>query len=158
MTSQLNLNALRVFVQVAESGSFTAAAQVLDLPTSNVSRYVAQLERQIGQRLLERSSRQLRLTSVGQGLFDTVQPWWGALKQAEQDLLDAQAARIDADATLQVAYYSLLQAMGLLTVENLKLGIPTYDPAAYYNAVKDAPYTSTQGKSLDRVLRAIGQN
>ncbi len=77
---------------------------------------------------------------------------------AEQDLLDAQAARIDADATLQVAYYSLLQAMGLLTVENLKLGIPTYDPAAYYNAVKDAPYTSTQGKSLDRVLRAIGQN
>lgn len=88
MTSQLNLNALRVFVQVAESGSFTAAAQALDLPTSNVSRYVAQLERQIGQRLLERSSRQLRLTSVGQGLFDTVQPWWGALKQAEQDLLD----------------------------------------------------------------------
>ncbi|WP_368928295.1 LysR family transcriptional regulator [Alcaligenes faecalis] len=88
MTSQLNLNALRVFVQVAESGSFTAAAQALDLPTSNVSRFVAQLERQIGQRLLERSSRQLRLTSVGQGLFDTVQPWWGALKQAEQDLLD----------------------------------------------------------------------
>ncbi|CAM5414061.1 LysR family transcriptional regulator [Alcaligenes faecalis] len=88
MTPQLNLNALRVFIQVVESGSFTAAAQVLDLPTSNVSRYVAQLERQIGQRLLERSSRQLRLTSVGQGLFDTVQPWWGALKQAEQDLLD----------------------------------------------------------------------
>ncbi|HBJ69469.1 MAG TPA: LysR family transcriptional regulator, partial [Alcaligenes faecalis] len=78
MAPQLNLNALRVFIQVAESGSFTAAAQVLDLPTSNVSRYVAQLERQIGQRLLERSSRQLRLTSVGQGLFDTVQPWWGA--------------------------------------------------------------------------------
>ncbi|AWG34509.1 MAG: LysR family transcriptional regulator [Alcaligenes faecalis] len=88
MSSQLNLNALRVFVQVAESGSFTAAAQALDLPTSNVSRYVAQLERQIGQRLLERSSRQLRLTSVGQGLFDTLQPWWGALRQAEQDLLD----------------------------------------------------------------------
>ncbi len=88
MIPQLNLNALRVFVQVAESGSFTAAAQALGLPTSNVSRYVAQLERQVGQRLLERSSRQLRLTSVGQGLFDTVQPWWGALLQAEQDLLD----------------------------------------------------------------------
>lgn len=88
MSSQLNLNALRVFVQVAESGSFTAAAQVLDVPTSNVSRYVAQLERQVGQRLLERSSRQLRLSSVGQGLFDTVQPWWEALKQAERDLLD----------------------------------------------------------------------
>ena len=77
---------------------------------------------------------------------------------AEQDLLDARASRIDAEAQLQVAYYQLLSAMGLLTVEDLKLGIPTYDPAAYYNAVRNAPYTSTQGKSLDRVLQAIGKN
>ncbi|MEX1663598.1 TolC family outer membrane protein [uncultured Thioclava sp.] len=78
---------------------------------------------------------------------------------AEQDLLDAQAGRINAAATLQVAYYQLLSAMGLLTVENLKLGIPTYDPAAYYNAVHNAPITlSPQGKRLDRVLQAIGQN
>lgn len=76
---------------------------------------------------------------------------------AEQELLDARAARISADADLSVALYSLLSAMGQLTVENLKLGIPTYDPAAYYNAVKDAPYTSVQGTSLDRVLRAIGE-
>ncbi len=76
---------------------------------------------------------------------------------AEQDLLDAKASRITAEASLQVAYYQLLSAMGLLTVENLKLGIPTYDPAAYYNAVQNAPL-SDQGKALDRVLRAIGKN
>lgn len=76
---------------------------------------------------------------------------------AEQDLLDARAARIDSQAQLQVAYYQLLSNMGLLTVENLKLGIPTYDPAAYYNAVQNAPLTSVQGDSLDRVLRAIGK-
>lgn len=77
---------------------------------------------------------------------------------AEQSLLDAQASRISAEANLQVAIYSLLASMGLLTVEHLNLGIPTYDPAAYYNAVKSAPATSVQGKSLDRVLRAIGKN
>lgn len=77
---------------------------------------------------------------------------------AEQTLLDARASRIDAEAKLQVAYYQLLSAMGLLTVADLKLGIPTYDPAAYYNAVKNAPYTSTRGKSLDRVMQAIGKN
>lgn len=78
---------------------------------------------------------------------------------AEQDLLDAQAGRIDAAATLQVAYYQLLSAMGLLTVDNLKLGIPTYDPAAYYNSVRNAPLTlSPQGKRLDRVLKAMGEN
>lgn len=77
---------------------------------------------------------------------------------AEQDLLDAQASRIEAEANQQVAIYSLLASMGLLTVDHLQLGIPTYDPAAYYNAVKNAPATSVQGKSLDRVLKAIGKN
>ena len=76
---------------------------------------------------------------------------------AEQSLLEARANKITAEANLQLAHYQLLSAMGLLTVENLKLGIPTYDPSAYYNAVQDAPYTSRQGKSLDRVLRAIGK-
>ncbi|MCB2117522.1 MAG: TolC family outer membrane protein [Rhodobacteraceae bacterium] len=77
---------------------------------------------------------------------------------AEQELLDARAARITAVADLQVANYSLLSAMGLLTAEHLNLGIPTYDAEAYYNAVKKAPSTSLQGKSLDRVLQAIGKN
>lgn len=77
---------------------------------------------------------------------------------AEQDLLDAQAGRIDAAATLQVAYYQLLSAIGQLTVKDLKLGIPTYDPAGYYNSVRNAPLTlSPQGKRLDRVLQAIGK-
>lgn len=76
----------------------------------------------------------------------------------EQELLDARAARITAAADLQVANYSLLSAMGLLTADHLNLGIPTYDPEAYYNAVRKAPTTSLQGKSLDRVLQAIGKN
>ena len=77
---------------------------------------------------------------------------------AEQSLLEARANKITAEANLQLAHYQLLSAMGLLTVENLKLGIATYDPSAYYNAVRDAPFTSRQGESLDRVLRAIGKD
>lgn len=77
---------------------------------------------------------------------------------AEQSLLAARADKISAEANLQLAHYQLLAAMGLLTVEHLKLGIPTYDPSAYYNAVREAPYTSRQGESLDRVLRAIGKD
>ncbi|MFC3629951.1 TolC family outer membrane protein [Paracoccus angustae] len=77
---------------------------------------------------------------------------------AEQSLLEARADKITAEANLQLAHYQLLAAMGRLTVEHLNLGIPTYDPSQYYNAVRDAPYTSKQGESLDRVLRAIGRN
>ncbi|WP_299906596.1 TolC family outer membrane protein [uncultured Paracoccus sp.] len=76
---------------------------------------------------------------------------------AEQSLLEARTDKITAEANLQLAHYQLLAAMGLLTVENLKLGIPTYDPSEYYSAVRDAPYTSRQGENLDRVLRAIGR-
>ena len=76
---------------------------------------------------------------------------------AERELLSAKSDRTTAEANLQVAFYSLLASMGLLTAENLKLGIPVYDPEAYYNVVKKAPL-SAQGAKLDRVLKAIGKN
>lgn len=78
---------------------------------------------------------------------------------AEQELLDARATRISATSDRYIAIYNLLAAMGLLTVEHLDLGIPTYDAAAYYNAVRSAPIgkVSPQGTRLDRVLRGIGK-
>jgi outer membrane protein len=75
---------------------------------------------------------------------------------SEQELLSAKTARLSAQSSYSIGVYTVLARMGLLTVDHLKLGIPTYDPEAYYNAVKDAPATSSQGKRLDRVLKAIG--
>ena len=79
---------------------------------------------------------------------------------AEQDLQDARATLISARTAEVLAIYNLLAAMGLLTVDHLDLGIVTYDPSAYYNAVKDAPVqkVSPRGERLDSVLRAIGRN
>ena len=76
---------------------------------------------------------------------------------AEQDLLDARAARIEAEVNQYVAVYSVLAAMGLMTVDHLQLGIPTYDPEAYYNMVKSAPL-SPRGAQLDRVLKSLGKS
>lgn len=78
---------------------------------------------------------------------------------AEQELLNAQDARISAQSNQQLAYYSLLSAMGLLTAEHLKLGLVTYDADAYYNTVKNAPIhrVSPQGKRLDTLLEALGK-
>jgi outer membrane protein len=75
---------------------------------------------------------------------------------AEQELLDARATKLQAEAQRYIGVYSLLSAMGLLSVEHLNLGVPTYDPALYYNAVKTAPITSPQGKKLQRILDKIG--
>lgn len=76
---------------------------------------------------------------------------------AEQELLDAQANRISSITDQYIATYTLLSAMGLLTADHLNLGVRTYDPAAYYNAVHNAPAHSAQGKRLDRILRALGK-
>lgn len=77
---------------------------------------------------------------------------------AEQELLDAQANAISAQADEVIASYQVLGAMGLLTAQHLNLGVQSYDPAAYYNLVRDAPATiSQQGQALDRVLRSIGE-
>ncbi|MBV0912682.1 TolC family outer membrane protein [Rhodobacteraceae bacterium ASV31] len=79
---------------------------------------------------------------------------------AEQELLDARTNRVSAEVDRYVAVYSLLSAMGLLTVDHLNLGIVTYDPAAYYNAVKNAPNgtVSPQGERLDSLMKRLGRN
>jgi outer membrane protein len=77
---------------------------------------------------------------------------------AETDLLDARTTLLQAQSSQQTATYNLLSAMGLLTVDHLGLGIPTYDVEAYFNAVSNAPLSSPQGEALDRVLRSIGRN
>lgn len=57
---------MRAFVSVAETGSFTAAAQRLDLTTAYVSRAVAKLEAHLQTRLLHRTTRRIALTEAGQ--------------------------------------------------------------------------------------------
>ncbi len=75
---------------------------------------------------------------------------------AEQELLSARADKLQSEASRYVGVYQLLSTMGQLTADQLNLGITTYDPEAYYNAVKKAPLTSTRGKRLDKILEKIG--
>jgi DNA-binding IclR family transcriptional regulator len=57
-----DLNALLVFAKVVEAHSFSEAARRLKMPISTVSRRIVELEDQLGVRLLDRSTRNLRLT------------------------------------------------------------------------------------------------
>jgi len=63
-----------VFRRVVEHGSFQGAANELGLPRSSVSKKVAQLEQQLDQRLLQRSTRQLKLTEEGVHLLEVSAP------------------------------------------------------------------------------------
>ena len=63
-------NDLLLFARVAEAGSFSRAAERLQLPKSTVSRRIAQLERQLGERLLQRTTRKLAVTDFGLAVLD----------------------------------------------------------------------------------------
>ena len=74
------------------------------------------------------------------------------------DVLDADQERLQADAEVvqamrdqYVAAYALLRAMGLLTVEHLKLGIETYDPDVYFTKVQSGPSGGYDTSAVDRI-------
>ena len=69
----LDLNAAAIFVRVVHENGFTAAAKTLGLPKQTVSRKVAELESDLGVRLLERSTRRVRLTAQGAKFFSYAQ-------------------------------------------------------------------------------------
>jgi DNA-binding transcriptional LysR family regulator len=68
-----DLNSLMIFAKVVEANSFSEAARRLSMPTSTVSRRIAELEGQLDVRLLERSTRSLRLTDVGSEVLEHAQ-------------------------------------------------------------------------------------
>jgi DNA-binding transcriptional LysR family regulator len=68
-----DFNALVIFAAVAEAKSFSEAARRLKMPLASVSRRVADLENELGVRLLERTTRNLRLTDVGMEVLEYAQ-------------------------------------------------------------------------------------
>jgi DNA-binding transcriptional LysR family regulator len=63
------MEAIAVFVKVVETGSFSAAARRLGMPKTTVSAKVAGLEKRLGVRLIERTTRKLRMTEAGEKYF-----------------------------------------------------------------------------------------
>jgi LysR family transcriptional regulator, regulator for bpeEF and oprC len=88
----MDLPALQAFVKVVQTGSFTRAAETLGTQKAHLSRVVSQLERSLGVRLLERTTRALSLTEAGREFFERAQGILAAVDDAERAMQDAQAA------------------------------------------------------------------
>lgn len=88
----MDLNRVAAFVRVVTDGSFTAAAKAMGLPKSSVSRSVAQLEQDLGVRLLHRTTRKIALTDAGAAFFERVSRALGDIDEATSAASDMQAA------------------------------------------------------------------
>lgn len=82
------LNYMRLFVEVARHKSFRAAADVLDMPNSTLSRNIAELEKTIGLKLLNRSTRRVELTEAGEAYFKRCEGIVQEAQCAHEALLD----------------------------------------------------------------------
>jgi len=87
----MDLNDIVVFTKVAETKSFTGAAEQLGLPKSTVSRKLAQLEERLGVRLVQRTTRKLALTEIGEAYYERASRIVADLQAAEQVVTDMQA-------------------------------------------------------------------
>ncbi|GEP09065.1 LysR family transcriptional regulator [Methylobacterium gnaphalii] len=99
------LSGVGVLSAVIDSGSFVRAAETLGMSDSGVSRAVSRLEARIGIRLLDRTTRSLRLTDEGARFYERVAPLLAGIEEAATEAAGASAAirgrlRVDVDAFL----------------------------------------------------------
>ena len=84
----IQLNDIALFVEVAKRKNFSHAAEALNIPTSTLSRRVSELERSVGMRLLNRSTRKIDLTEAGAIYFERCRHIVEEARIAHDQLLD----------------------------------------------------------------------
>jgi DNA-binding transcriptional LysR family regulator len=94
------LSGMSVLAAVVETGNFTRAGEVLGLSASGVSRSISRLEARIGVRLLERTTRALRLTDEGTRLYELAAPHLSGIEDAANVVA---GAAVTVRGTLRVA-------------------------------------------------------
>lgn len=96
----MDYNAAKIYVNVVEQGSFSGAAKILSTPVSTVSRKVSELEESLELRLLERSTRQLRLTESGEVFYEFAQR---SIAEAEAGFLALANNQQNLEGTLRLS-------------------------------------------------------
>ena len=108
---------LKVFVEVVQQGSFAAAARKFDIDPSVVTRAITALEKDLGLRLLERTTRQLLLTSAGKVYHESACKLLQGMQQAAdeaRDLADTPAGIVRVTASVSYGYTVVLPMLPAL--------------------------------------------
>jgi DNA-binding transcriptional LysR family regulator len=132
---------LLLFARVAETGSFSRAAERVQLPKSTVSRRIAALEKRLGERLLQRTTRKLVITDFGQGVLD-----------------HARALAGEVDAALAFALYRQARPSGRLRVSMPGDFASVAQEAALAGFVRDFPEIELEIDLSPRRVDLIGEN
>lgn len=95
-----DLNDLFLFAQVVQNGSFSAASRATGVPKSRLSRRIAQLEKDLGVQLLRRTTRQVRVTPLGEAFYERCRAML-AEAQAAHEIIEQ--SRAEPGGTLRIS-------------------------------------------------------
>lgn len=88
------LEAMKVFLRVADAGGFAVAARQMDLTPASVTRAVQSLEERVGMRLLQRTTRSVRLTQTGERYLETVRRMLVEIEEIEDALRHERSSEV----------------------------------------------------------------
>lgn len=117
----MDMNDAFYFVQVVEKQGFTAAGRALGIPKSRLSRHVQQLEQRLGARLLQRTSRRMIVTDIGQEYFDHARAALDRLAGAEaavQRKTNALVGRVTVSCSVGMAQFALARIVPQFLADN----------------------------------------
>ncbi|MHA6308733.1 LysR family transcriptional regulator [Hafnia paralvei] len=145
------LSAMRVFVCVVEQGSLSRAAEKLNLSRAMVSRYLADLEKWIGGRLLHRTTRSQSLTSAGEEVLARCQALLLLSDEIEQIVDNNQ--QIPRGLLRMTSSQSLIQAF----LTDAVCDYLTFNPAAQIDICRQEKTLNLVDERIDLAIRITNQ-
>jgi len=143
-------NHMAVFAEVVSKGSFTQAAESLDMPKSTVSLKVTQLEEQLGVKLLQRTTRKIALTEQGASFFKHSQRM---LQHATSAIEDAQGKQAEPWGKLKISAPASIAADNDQLAEVIHRYIQRY-PLVNIELVTSNAWVDLIKEGFDVALRA----
>ena len=149
---------LKVFVSVVESGSFSRAAEQMQMANSAVSRTIKKLEGKLGIALLTRTTRQLALTQEGERYFRHVQRFLQEMTSAESELIESLQAPnglLRVDAATPVILHLLMPMIKPFRAHYPEITISLISSESFINLIeRKVDVAIRAGNLTDSTLRA----
>jgi len=136
----IDLNLVRAFVAVHETGSFSGAATRLEMPRSTVSRAISSLEASLGVRLFHRTTRQVSTTSAGVALYQRLAPSLSTLESSLAELPEREeepSGTLRVTSTVDLGTTVLAEAVARYTARYRSARVEVYLSNSVVNLVRD---------------------
>ena len=144
----IDLNDYFYFVHVVEKGGFSSAAQALAIPKSRLSRHIRQLEERLDTRLIQRTTRQFKMTEMGQVLYRHARNLIDEMEVAEAAITrkkNTLSGNVTVSCSVGMAQFALKELLARFLLENPQVTVSQQVTNQFVDLVADGVDLSIRG-------------